>query len=197
VKQDAAQDTVARCSLDEGGFAPTVPGPSPWVRANVRPVVADAAPHGRRVNVIGAWVPLGRAPRFVDQRRTTTVDSAAFREFVWHDVGGMTTPRGEVPAGCHRRRRWVLVLATYSVHPSHAVTDFLPQVQAAGIECFFLPPYSPDLNLIAGVGRHVKHEEMPVRRYATAQAVQAAVDAAVDRHVVILTHTTENLLQAA
>ncbi|MDQ5850915.1 MAG: transposase, partial [Chloroflexota bacterium] len=95
----------------------------------------------------------------------------------------MTTPVGQVPAGFHRERRCVIVLDNYSVHRSQAVTDYLPRLQAAGIEFFFLPPYSPDLNLIEGVWRHVKHEAMPVRSYATAQALQAAVDEALDRHV--------------
>ena len=45
-------------------------------------------------------------------------------------------------------------------------------LQAAGIEFFFLPPYSPDLNLIEGVWRHVKHEEMPVRSYTNRQALR-------------------------
>ncbi len=197
MKKDAAQDSVDLCYLDECGFAPTLPGTYTWARENVRPVVAYEAPQGRRVNVIGAWAPLGSQPRFVYQSRTTKVDSAAFLAFVWHEVGGMTTPLGEVPAGFRRERRCVIVLDNYSVHHSQAVTDYLPQLQAAGIEFFFLPPYSPDLNLIEGVWRHVKHEEMPVRSYATAQALQAAVDEALDRHVVALVHTTEDFLQAA
>ena len=125
------------------------------------------------------------------------MDSAAFLEFVWHDVGGMTTPLGEVPLGFHRERRCVIVLDNYSVHHSRAVTDDRPQVQAVGIEFFSLPPYSPDLNLIEGVWRHVKHEGLPVRSYATAQALQAAVDEALDRHVIALAHTTEDFLEAA
>jgi putative transposase len=65
VKRDAAQDTVELCYLDECGFAPTLPGTYPWAREGVRPVVAYEAPQGRRVNVIGAWAPLGSQPRFV------------------------------------------------------------------------------------------------------------------------------------
>ena len=197
MKRDAAQDTVALCYLDECGFAPTLPGTYTWAREKVRPVVAYEAPQGRRVNVIGAWAPLGSQPRFVYQSRTTKLDSAAFLAFVWHEVGGMTTPLGEVPPGFHRERRCVIVLDNYAVHRSQAVTDSLPRLQAAGIEFFFLPPYSPELNRIEGVWRHVKHEEMPVRSYATAQALQAAVDEALDRHVVTLTHTTEDFLEAA
>ena len=197
MKKDADEQTVALYYLDECGFASTLPGTYTWARAGVRPVVAYEAPPGRRVNVIGAWAPLGGAPRFVYQSRTTKVDSAAFLDFVWHDVGGMTTPLGQVPPGFQRERRCVIVLDNYSVHHSQAVTDYRPQLQAAGIEFFFLPPYSPDLNLIEGVWRHVKHEEMPVRSYATAQALQTAVDEALDRHVTTLVHTTEKFLEAA
>lgn len=197
MKEGAQRDRLELHYLDECGFAPTLPGTSTWAREGVRPLVAYEAPQGRRVNVIGAWAPLGSEPRFVYRSRTTKVDSAAFLDFVWQEIGGMTTPLGEVPPGFHRARRCVIVLDNYSVHRSQAVADHLPSLQAAGIAFFYLPPYSPDLNLIEGVWRHVKHEEMPIRSYATAQALQVAVDAALDRHVAAPTHTTENFLEAA
>jgi DDE superfamily endonuclease len=183
--------------LDESGFAPTLPTTYTWARAKVRARVPYEAPQRRRVNVLGAWAPLGSHPRFAYISRTGKLDSAACLAFVWREVGGMPTPLGEVPAGFRRAPRCVVVLDNYSVHRSRAVQDALPGLAAAGIELVYLPPYSPELNLIEGLWRHVKHEELPVRSYPTAQALQAAVDHALDQHVTTPIHRTEDLLEAA
>jgi DDE superfamily endonuclease len=183
--------------LDESGFAPTLPTTYTWARVKARARVPYEAPQRRRVNVLGAWAPLGSRPRFAYASRTGKLDSAAFLDFVWRAVGGMTTPLGEVPAGFRRARRCVVVLDNYSVHHSQAVKEVLPGLAAAGIELFYLPPYSPELNLIEGLWRHVKHEELPIRSYTSAAALQAAVDHALDHHVAAPVHSTEDLLEAA
>jgi hypothetical protein len=183
--------------LDESGFAPTLPTTYTWARAKARARVPYEAPQRRRVNVLGAWAPLGSRPRFAYVSRAGKLDSAAFLAFVWGAVGGMTPPLGEVPAGFRRARRCVIVLDNYSVHHSQAVKDALPALAAAGIELFYLPPYSPELNAIEGLWRRVKHEELPVRSYPTAQALQAAVDHVLDEHVAVPTHCAEVLPEAA
>jgi hypothetical protein len=183
--------------LDESGFAPTLPTTYTWARVTVRARVPYEAPERRRVNVLGAWAPLGSRPRFAYTSRTGKLDSAAFLAFVWQTVGGMVTPLGEVPPGFHRARRCVIVLDNYSVHHSQAVKAAGPGLTAAGIELFYLPPYSPELNRIEGLWRHVKHEELPTRSYPTAQALQAAVDHALDQHVALPTHCAEELPEAA
>ena len=162
------QDRLDLHFLDESGFAPTLPTTYTWARVKARARVPYEAPQRRRVNVLGAWAPLGGRPRFAYVSRPGKLDSAAFLAFVWHDVGGMTSPLGAVPLGFRRARRCVIVLDNYSVHCSRAVTEALPGLAAAGIELFYLPPYSPELNLIEGLWRHVKHEELPVRSYTSA-----------------------------
>jgi DDE superfamily endonuclease len=190
-------DTLDLHFLDESGFAPTLPTTYTWARLKARARVPYEAPQRRRVNVLGAWAPLGSRPRFAYTSRTGKLDSAAFLEFVWQDVGGMATPLGEVPAGFRRARRCVIVLDNYSVHHSRAVQAARPGLEAAGIELVYLPPYSPELNLIEGLWRHVKHEEMPIRSYTSAAALQAAVDHALDQHVAAPVHSMEDLLEAA
>jgi DDE superfamily endonuclease len=201
LKEEAMADRLDLHFLDESGFAPTLPTTYTWARVKARPIVPYEAPQGRRVNVLGALAPFGSRPRFAYTSRTGKLDSTAFLAFVWHDVGGMATPLGDVPAGFRRARRCVIVLDNYSVHHSRVVQDALPGLAAAGIELVYLPPYSPELNLIEGLWRHVKHEDLPVRSYATAQALQAAVDQALDQHAYTLahpvSHSAEELPEAA
>jgi hypothetical protein len=197
LKEAAREDTLALFFLDESGFAPTLPGTYTWARERVRPTVAYEAPQGRRVNVLGAWAPLGSQPQFAYQSRTGKLDSAAFLTFLWHGLGGLATPVGELPADYRPPRRCVVVLDNYAVHRSQAVAAALPGLQAAGIELFYLPPYSPDLNPIEGLWRHVKHEELPVRSYTSAAALQAAVDEVLSRHAAAPPRSTHNLPEAA
>ncbi|WP_455433167.1 transposase [Streptomyces roseolilacinus] len=50
-----------------------------------------------------------------------------------------------------------------------------------GVELFYLPPHSPDLDGIERVWRSVKYEDHPLRVHTTAEAVSTAVDQALDR----------------
>jgi transposase len=67
----------------------------------------------------------------------------------------------------------------YSVHHSKLVKEEMPALAAAGVEFFFLSPYSPDLNEIEPVWRQVKYQELPERSYLSAEALQQAVEAAL------------------
>jgi transposase len=73
----------------------------------------------------------------------------------------------------------VVVVDNSSVHHAKVVNAELPALAAAGVEFFFLPPYSPELNLIAVAWRHIKYEQLPERSYASADGLQAAVETAM------------------
>lgn len=160
--------------LDQSGFAPTLPTGSGWGRLGTRLVVPHEAPQGRRVNAVGALAPHGPAgPRFVHETRRKAegrYDAAAHLAFVDRLAG---TGTGPAPRPC------VVVLDNYSVHHSRAVKAAAPGLAARGIAFCFLPPYSPELNPIEAVWRHVKHEGLPVRSHPTEAALQTAVDAAL------------------
>lgn len=183
--------------LDESGFAPTLPPGYTWARMGTRAIVPYVAPQGRRVNVIGALAPHGPQPRLADQSRTGKIDSAAFLAVLWRDVAGLPAAPDRLPPGYRRGRPCVIVLDNYSVHRSAAVKEVLPALAAAGVTCFYLPPYSPELNASEPLWRHVTHEDMPVRRHDTADALKAAVDDVLDDHAARLAHSTTSLCEAA
>lgn len=183
--------------LDECGFAPTLPTTYTWARMGVRVTVPYVAPQGRRVNVIGALAPYGPQPRLAYHSRCGKIDSAAFVEFLWHDVARLPAPPQDLPATYRRERPCVIVLDNYSVHRSAVVKDLLPALQAAGVTIFYLPPYSPELNVIEHLWRHIKHEDLPVRSFSEADALKAAVDGVLDAHVTQLAQSTISLCEAA
>jgi hypothetical protein len=183
--------------LDECGFAPTLPTTYTWARIGTRVVVPYVAPQGRRVNVIGALAPYGSQPRLTYQSRSGKIDSAAFVEFLWRDVAQLPAPPQELAPLYRRARPCVIVLDNYSVHRSAVVKDLLPALQTAGVTIFYLPPYSPELNAIEHLWRHIKHEDLPVRSFSEAEALQAAVDSVLDDHVAQLAQSAISLCEAA
>jgi DDE superfamily endonuclease len=186
--------------LDESGFAPTLPTAYTWARTGPRALVWDEPPQGRRLNVLGALAVGGDAPGLVWAAPTAKLDSAAFLAFVWREVAALPAPPQDLPLGFRRARPCVIVLDNYSVHRSALVKAAVPDLERVGVGFYYLPPYSPELNRIEDLWRHVKQEELPVRSYRTLDDLRAAVTDALNRHAVplhITPDSTNNLPMAA
>ena len=186
--------------LDESGFAPTLPTAYTWARAGTRALVWDEPPQGRRLNVLGALAVGGPDPGLVWTEPTGKLDSTTFLEFVWQEVAALPDAPERLPVGFQRARPCVIVLDNYSVHRSALVKAAVPDLERVGVGFYYLPPYSPELNRIEGLWRHVKHEDLPVRSYRTLDALRAAVTDALNHHAVPLhipPHSTINLPMAA
>jgi DDE superfamily endonuclease len=165
--------------LDECGFAPTLPTSYTWARVGTRVVVPSEAPQGRRVNVIGARTRAGAAPRFVWASRRSglgRLDSAAFLDFVCREVAQLPAAWDALPLGYGRARPCTIVLDNYSVHRSKLVQAARPVLAAAGVELYFLPPYSPELSQIEHEWRAIKFGDLRRRSFADGAALHQAVD---------------------
>jgi hypothetical protein len=150
-----------------------------WCRVGQRKLIPYEAPQRRRVNVAGALAPYAAGgPDLVFESRRTDqgrYDAAAHLRLLAR-LGGLPDP---LPPDWRRERHCVVVLDNYSVHHSQPVKDQLPALAAAGVTCFFLPPYSPELNEIEPLWRQVKYQDLPDRSYLSAPALQQAVEAAL------------------
>jgi transposase len=91
----------------------------------------------------------------------------------------------------------VVVLDNASAHVSTAFTAAQPALEAAGVTLYYLPPYSPELNRIEDLWRHVKYEELPVRSYRTLDDLRTAVEGARTDHAATLRDDTTNFRVAA
>lgn len=168
--------------LDESGFAPTLPTGSTWARAGTRALVWDEPPQGRRLNVLGALALAGVRRGLVWTAPTGKVDSAALLEFIWREVAQLPAPPDQLPAGDRRAVPCVVALDNASAHVSKAVKAAIPALEAAGVTLYYLPPYSPQLNRIEDLWRHVKYEELPTRSFQTVEELRAAVETALANH---------------
>jgi hypothetical protein len=181
----AAAGQIDLYYLDEAGFAPTLPTGYTWARRGGRPLVPYEAPHGRRLNAIGAVAPFGPAPRLVSRTRLASdgrLDSAAFLDFVCAEVAGLPVSHDALdtlPRDYRRERDCVVVLDNYQVHKSALVAAARPRLADAGVLLYALPPYSPHLNRMEPEWRAVKYGGCAVRSHATGAALQDAIDAAL------------------
>lgn len=91
----------------------------------------------------------------------------------------------------------MVVLDNYAVHRSKLVQAVQPALAAAAVHCYYLPPYSPELNDIEPRWRHVTYEELPIRSHTTAAALTDAVDRALDARAAGLQQSTKELCEAA
>ncbi len=139
-----------------------------WARRGERKRVPYEAPQGRRYNTMALYVPAGPHAAF-DWCGTTQrhFDAADLLHFLGQ------RPRTAVPL--------VLVLDNASFHRTAAVRQALPDLRKHNVFPYYLPPYSPELNAIEPLFRAVKHLDLPERRYASAVALEEAVDAAFVR----------------
>jgi putative transposase len=148
--------------LDECGFAPTLPVGSSWVLPKQRKFVRYEAPQRRRVNAMAAYRPYGRTPRlevFTAERTWDSYDLLGFlKALPWS-----SRPR-------------VVVLDNASFHTSAVIRRARQELSASGIYLYYLPAYSPELNLIEPVFRQVKHQEIPQRSFTTRGDLRNAVE---------------------
>lgn len=138
------------------------------------------APEGRRVNVVGAWAPYDPAGAHLvfETRRADEgkYDGVAHLHFVTHIVAGLPDAR---PPDYQRSRPCVIVVDNYAVHHSRVVKAEIPALKTAGVRFFFLPPYSPELNMIEPIWRQIKYQDIPDRSFLTIEELQSAVTAAL------------------
>lgn len=150
--------------LDECGFSPSQPVTSSWAAAGTRKRMPYENPCGRRVNALGILIPEGPEPMLL-------WDSAP-RSLTSHDLLALLP---EVP---RRTERLVVVLDNGSIHTSRVLKDALPTLQQQGIDLYYLPPYSPELNAIEAVFGGIKRHGLPERRYTSIPALLEAIDTA-------------------
>jgi putative transposase len=158
---------------------------SSWTAPGQRKVVPYENPRGRRVNVLAAYAPLGPCPALTWGLQRGSLLSAQLVDFV------QRLPR--LPA-----KPLVVVLDNGSIHVSHVVREAQAVLRQQRIYLYYLPPYSPELNLIEPVFGGIKAHDLPARAYTSWEALEdAIIDGFTHAEQRLLTRSTSHLRQAA
>ncbi|MFJ4876975.1 transposase [Streptomyces sp. NPDC088745] len=167
--------------LDESGFAPTMPTGYTWSRIGQRAVVPKEDTRNRRVNVLGAKV-FGTEPDLVWERTNGKIDAGALLAFVLARLAGLgggaevLDLAADVMPVWERHRPCTVVLDNASTHTAKVFKGRRRQLAKIGVELFYLPPYSPELNDIELVWRQAKYTNYPQRTQTSTDAIGQAVD---------------------
>ena len=151
-----------------------------WSAVGKRLHVPYEAPQGRRVNAVGAlfhktqnkarrftFATLARAPQpkrkpasplaaGLEAEELGVLNAEFLIEFIWRLAGRPD----KVLESWRRDRPLVIVLDNYSVHKSCRFQEERQRWQAASIDLFFLPSYSPELSGIEPLWHDVKQHRM-------------------------------------
>jgi hypothetical protein len=187
----------------------TLPTSYSWSPVGERLTIAYEAPAGRRLNVLGAYFSHGPvAGKFVfegwakvPERETKgkplagpaarqglpaeavgTITGERFVAFLWKVAGRPAV----ADADWQRERPLWIVLDNYSVHKSEEVRAALPALQRAGVQLWYLPPYSPELSDIEPIWRSVKHHDLPQRSFELLGDLKHAVEGALAKKAAAL-----------
>lgn len=182
----------------------TLPTSYGWYPIGQTQHIPHEAPQGRRVNAIGAScshspqaggfmfatyasVPKStakKARKTIEERAAThqvdaaclgPIDGERLVAFFWQLSGRPLVHT----ADWRRERRLIIVLDNYSVHKGDAVKGALSDLEAANIELFYLPSYSPQMSAIEPIWRSVKGHGMPYRTQTVLGQAKQAVDNAL------------------
>lgn len=193
--------------LDESGFAPTMPTGYTWSRIGQRAVVPREDTKNRRVNVLGAKV-VGVEPDLVWQRTAGKIDAGVLLDFTCTRLAGLRGGAAALELAADglgveampvhgRTKPCTVVLDNASAHVAKAFKGRRRQLAKIGVELFYLPPRSPELNDIERTWRAAKYEDYPQRARTSIDAIGEAVDRALARQRDRIRGSAENFSQAA
>lgn len=141
--------------VDEAGFAAQPPNRSAWTKRGETHAVD--AKRTSRLNVIGALLSSGRL---------------VFAK-LWHTVNGLWFFGFLMALLTRIEKPLVVILDNASIHTAKSLQPYWDLLQEQGLRCYFLPPYSPELNRIEILWRKMKYEWLPFRSYSPAELEQA------------------------
>jgi hypothetical protein len=152
------QGKIALDYCDESGFALDPTMPSAWQEP--KSVIELPARKYGRINVLGCMNRQNDLhPLMFEGSIHTGVVRACFDTFC-------QTPT----------KKTVVVIDHASIHTSEAFEDRLPSWKKKGLIIKYLPPYSPELNLIEILWRRITYTWLPFSAYACLNALSEALE---------------------
>lgn len=124
-------------------------------------------PQGRRLHVLAITATCGPTAELHWLPSRRPLDAVALLHSLFE------LPTAPVPT--------VVVLDNIGFHRGELVRAWKADLRRRGLHLYYLPPYCPELNAIERLFRTIKHHELPERRYAGLDELEAAVIAAFQR----------------
>ena len=143
--------------LDESGFCLTPDIPYGWQEKE--PIVIKSS-HSKRINTLGV---INRNNQLIYEVYSGQLNSKLLILFLDKLCEKLT-------------KKTVVVMDQSSIHTSNAVIDKLEEWSQKNLEIFWLPTYSPKLNLIEILWRFMKYEWIEVDAYSSLESLAEYVE---------------------
>lgn len=143
--------------VDEVGFAPQPPNRSAWTKSGETHAIT--VKRGRRLNVIGALLSSGQ---LVMAKLWQSVNGLWFFAFLMAMLERVSKPL-------------VVILDNASIHTAKKLKPYWDLLEEKGMQFYFLPPYSPELNRIELLWHKMKYEWLQFKLY-TPDELEQAID---------------------
>lgn len=141
--------------VDEAGFAAQPPNRSAW--AKIGKTHAVTAKRAQRLNVMGAFMSSGK---LMIAKLWKSVNGLWFFGFLMALIEWINKPL-------------VVILDNASIHTAKKLSPYWELLEEKGMQFYFLPPYSPELNRIEIVWRKMKYEWLPFKSFTPVELEQA------------------------
>jgi transposase len=136
--------------VDEAGFAAQPPNRSAW--AKIDEAHAVTAKRAQRLNVTGAFLSSGK---LIIAKLWESVNGLWFFGFLMAFIEWINKPL-------------VVILDYASIHTAKTLSPYWELFEEKGLQFYFLPHYSPELNCIEIVWRKMKYEWLPFKSFTSA-----------------------------
>lgn len=162
----AEKEKIKLVYLDESGFSGDLPINYSWTKKGQQKHIPKINNSNTKINVLG----------LLDYKKqemaySTTQDKVDSEMFI--SLFDITKPKSEVSV--------YIVLDNCSIHTSKITKNKRIEWEKENIFFFHIPPNSPELNLIEGKWRDLKHNRIRKRYFENSNDLEAALKREIDK----------------
>lgn len=153
--------------FDASGFSLQPVVPYAWQDQGRNGTLEIPSSHSKRVNLLGFLNPTKNElhARMIEG----SVNSEKIIEVMDEYCNAITQPT-------------VVILDNTPIHTSDAVKERIPEWEKCGLSLYFLPTYSPELNLIEILWRFIKYQWLSVSAYESFGKLKSALREIIDSY---------------
>jgi transposase len=165
LKQLAKDGEIDLVYFDATGFSLQPYVPYAWQDIGREGTIGIPASSSTRINILGFMNPTTR--EFTDFEHIGSTTSAVIIDIMDEFCETLINPT-------------VAIIDNAPIHTSKAVSEKFREWEKKGLTLYFIPRYSPELNLIEILWRKIKYEWMPSSAYAGMDALRTAIHNIID-----------------
>lgn len=162
----AKQGDIKLLYADESGFAGNLPVNYSWTKKGQQKHIDKKDYSSIKTNVLGLY-------DYAKEELAYSLTQSKMDSEMFISLFNITKPESNVPI--------CVVIDNYSIHTSSITKKNIIEWEKEGIYLYFLPPYSPELNLIENKWNILKHHAIKKRNFDDSHSLELAISEGVTK----------------